>query len=129
VVGHDREPRGRHVPDLRTPARADAREAGEQQHRLALAVDGDVDVRVADVDPPLVHPVIFHHPKRGRLSSMNEETSGSGLGLRIIAFIALLVCAWILLKAVIGIVATVAWIVVIAAAIIGVLWAMSVLRH
>jgi hypothetical protein len=60
---------------------------------------------------------------------MNEQTSGSGLGLRIIAFAALLVCAWILLKAVIGIVTTIAWIVVIAAAIIGALWAMSVLRR
>lgn len=59
---------------------------------------------------------------------MQEEKSGSGIGLKLIALVAVLVCAWILLKVVIGIVTTVAWIVVVVGAIFGLLWAWSVLR-
>jgi membrane associated rhomboid family serine protease len=59
---------------------------------------------------------------------MHEETSGSGIGLKLIAIAALLVCAWILLKVVIGIVTTVAWVVVVVGAIFGLLWAWSVIR-
>jgi membrane associated rhomboid family serine protease len=59
---------------------------------------------------------------------MHEERTGSGIGLKLIAIVALLVCAWILLKVVIGIVTTVVWVVVIVGAIFGLLWAWSVLR-
>jgi hypothetical protein len=60
---------------------------------------------------------------------MHDDTStSSGFGLKIAAFVALLVCAWILLKVVIGVVTTFAWIAVVIAAIVGLLWAMSVLR-
>jgi uncharacterized membrane protein len=60
---------------------------------------------------------------------MHEEKTGSGFGLKILALAALLVCAWILLKVVIGLVTTVVWVVVLAAAVMGVLWALSVLRR
>lgn len=53
----------------------------------------------------------------------------TGLAKRALALVVLLVAAWILLKAVIGVVATVVWIVVIAGAVIGVLWALSVLSR
>jgi membrane associated rhomboid family serine protease len=59
---------------------------------------------------------------------MHEETSGTGIGIKLIAFVALLVCAWILLKVVIGIVTTVAWVVVVVGALFGLLWAWSKLR-
>ena len=59
---------------------------------------------------------------------MHEERTGSGIGLKLVALLALLVCAWIRLKTVIGLVTTVVWIVVIVGAIVGVLWALSVLR-
>ena len=59
---------------------------------------------------------------------MHEERSGSGIVVKLIAIVALLVCAWILLKVVIGIVTTVAWIVVVVGALFGLLWAWSVLR-
>ena len=59
---------------------------------------------------------------------MQEETSGSGLGFKLIAFVALLICAWILLKVVIGFVSTVAWVVVVIAAVFGLFWAWSTIR-
>ena len=59
---------------------------------------------------------------------MHEETKGSGLGLKILAIVALLVCAYVLLKVVIGIVTAVVWVVVVVGAIVGLLWAWSVLR-
>jgi hypothetical protein len=63
---------------------------------------------------------------------MNENASSgfmSGLALKAVALVALLVGAWILFKVVIGVVTTVAWIVVIVLAVMGVLWAMSILRR
>jgi hypothetical protein len=63
---------------------------------------------------------------------MNEEASTSrlsGLGTKAIALVVLLVAAWILFKVVIGVVATVAWIVVIVMALFAVFWAMSALRR
>jgi hypothetical protein len=60
---------------------------------------------------------------------MNEEAStSSGLGTKLIAIVLLLVGAWILFKVVIGVVAGIAWLVVIVGAIIAVLWAVSALR-
>ena len=60
---------------------------------------------------------------------MHEETSSSGFGIKLIAIAALLVCGWVLLKVVIGVLTTIAWVVVIVGALIGLIWAMSVLRR
>jgi hypothetical protein len=61
---------------------------------------------------------------------MNEQASrGSGLGLKAIALVALLIGAWILFKVVIGVVTAVAWVAVLVLAVVAVLWAMSVLRR
>jgi hypothetical protein len=63
---------------------------------------------------------------------MNENASSgffSGLAMKAVALVALLVGAWILFKVVIGAVTAVAWIVVIVLAVVAVFWAMSVLRR
>jgi hypothetical protein len=60
---------------------------------------------------------------------MSNNASLSGLGLKAVAVVALLVAAWILFKVVIGVVTAVAWIAVIVVAVMAVLWAMSVLRR
>jgi len=52
-----------------------------------------------------------------------SETRSSSWGTKIIAAVVLLVAAWVLLKVVIGIIATVAWVVVAVLAVVGVLWA------
>jgi hypothetical protein len=54
--------------------------------------------------------------------SDNAEHS-SGLAMKAVAVLALLVCAWILLKVIIGVVTTVAWIAVIGLALFGIFWA------
>jgi hypothetical protein len=54
---------------------------------------------------------------------MEKETSGSSLGVKALALIVLLVAAWILLKVVIGLIAGIAWFVVIVLAIVAVVWA------
>ena len=51
------------------------------------------------------------------------------LGVKALAGLVLLVCAWILLKIVIGVVTTLAWIVVVVLAVMGVIWALSMLRR
>src|SRR3954451_6587514 len=65
---------------------------------------------------------------------MNENASNaggtfSGLAMKALAVVVLLVAAWILFKVVIGVVAAVAWIVVVVLGIFAVLWALSVLRR
>jgi hypothetical protein len=64
---------------------------------------------------------------------MNENAASggflSGLATKALALVVLLVAAWILFKVVIGVVAAVAWIVVIVLGIFAVLWALSVLRR
>jgi hypothetical protein len=66
---------------------------------------------------------------------MNENAqraprfSLSGLALKAVAVVALLVAAWILFKVVIGVVTAVAWVVVVVLAVMAVLWALSVLRR
>jgi hypothetical protein len=60
---------------------------------------------------------------------MSNNASLSGLALKAVAVVALLVAAWILFKVVIGVVTAVAWIVVVVLAVMAVLWAMSVLRR
>jgi hypothetical protein len=64
---------------------------------------------------------------------MNENAASggffSGLAMKALALVVLLVAAWILFKVVIGVVAAVAWIVVIVLGVFAVLWALSVLRR
>jgi hypothetical protein len=52
----------------------------------------------------------------------------SDVGRKVLAIAVLLVAAYILFKMVIGVVAAVAWIVVLVVALIGVIWAFGVLR-
>ena len=59
---------------------------------------------------------------------MSNNASISGLALKAVALVALLACAWILFKIVIGVVTAIAWVVVIVLAVMAVLWALSVLR-
>jgi hypothetical protein len=54
----------------------------------------------------------------------------SGLAVKALAVVVLLIAAWVLFKVVLGVVTAVAWVVVIVLAVMAVLWAMSVLsRH
>lgn len=55
------------------------------------------------------------------------EKTGSSFGMKILAILVLAVAAWILLKVVIGILAGVAWIIVIVLAVVGILWAWNTL--
>jgi hypothetical protein len=58
------------------------------------------------------------------------KESLSGLAVKALAVVVLLIAAWILFKVVIGVVAAVAWVVVIVLAVMAVIWALSVLnRH
>ena len=56
-----------------------------------------------------------------------SSPSSSSLGKRAIAFLVLLVAAWIIFKVVIGVVTAVATIVVVVLAIFAVIWAIRVL--
>jgi hypothetical protein len=64
---------------------------------------------------------------------MNENAASggffSGLAMKALAVVVLLVAAWILFKVVIGVVAAVAWVVVIVLGIFAIFWALSVLRR
>jgi hypothetical protein len=60
---------------------------------------------------------------------MSNNASISGLALKAVAVVALLIAAWVLFKVVIGVVTAVAWVVVIVLAVMAVLWAMSVLSR
>lgn len=55
------------------------------------------------------------------------KKTGSSFPMKILAVLVLAVAAWILLKVVIGILAGVAWIIVIVLAVLGVLWAWNTL--
>jgi hypothetical protein len=55
------------------------------------------------------------------------EKTGPSIGARVLAALVLLVAAWVLLKLVIGFVAWVAGLVVVALALIAVVWAVRVL--
>lgn len=60
---------------------------------------------------------------------MKSEKAGPSIRLRLVALVVLLIGAWILLKVVIGIVAGLAWFIVIIGALLAVLWAWSTLRR
>lgn len=55
------------------------------------------------------------------------EETGPSLARRAVAVVILAVAAWLLLKVVIGIIASVAWIVVAVIAVFGILWAINTL--
>ena len=57
------------------------------------------------------------------------KESLSGLAVKALAVVVLLIAAWILFKVVLGVVTAVAWVVVIVLAVMAVLWAMSVLSR
>jgi len=58
------------------------------------------------------------------------KESLSGLAMKAVAVVVLLIAAWVLFKVVLGVVTAVAWVAVIILAVVAVLWAMSVLsRH
>lgn len=57
-----------------------------------------------------------------------DEKTGPSLAMRALAIIVLLIAAWILLKVVIGMIAGIAWLIVIVLAVLAVLWAWSTLR-
>jgi hypothetical protein len=64
-------------------------------------------------------------PPRGGVdsTSMEEKSSGTSFGMRVLAAIVLALAAWFLLKIVIGIVAGVAYFVAVIVAIVAVVWA------
>jgi hypothetical protein len=63
----------------------------------------------------------------GAQYALDMEKTGSSLARRALAVVILGVAAWLLLKVVIGLIATVAWIVVAVIAVVGVLWALNTL--
>jgi hypothetical protein len=56
-----------------------------------------------------------------------SSPSSSSLGKRAVAFLVLLVAAWIIFKVVIGLVAAVATVIAVVLAIVAVVWAIRVL--
>ncbi len=64
---------------------------------------------------------------RARVYDSVMEKTGPSLGARALAALVTLIAAWVLLKVVIGFVAWVAGFVVIALALIAVVWALRVL--
>jgi hypothetical protein len=57
------------------------------------------------------------------------KESLSGLAMKALAVVVLLIAAWVLFKVVLGVVTAVAWVVVIVLAVVAVLWAISVLSR
>ena len=57
------------------------------------------------------------------------ENSGSPLWTRVLAVVVLAAAAWIAFKLIIGVLSAIAWTVVAVVAVIGVVWALSVLRR
>jgi hypothetical protein len=57
----------------------------------------------------------------------NDEKTGPSFGARILAAVVLAFAAWILFKVIIGIVAGLAWFLVVVVAVIAVVWAVRTL--
>ncbi len=57
------------------------------------------------------------------------ERTGTSLGTRALAVLVLAVAAWLLLKVVLSVIAGLAWTVAAIVLVVGVLWALSVLRR
>ena len=58
---------------------------------------------------------------------MENQKTGPSFGARVIAVVVLAIAAWILFKVIIGIVAGVAWFLVVVVAVIAVVWAVRTL--
>lgn len=60
-----------------------------------------------------------------------ESTRGSrpSLWLRLLAVLVLALAAWLLLRTLIGVLATVAWLAAVVVALVGIAWALRVLRR
>jgi membrane protein required for beta-lactamase induction len=56
---------------------------------------------------------------------VQQEARGPSLIQRLVALVVLVVCAWILLKIVLGILAGVSTLIVVVLAIVGVVWALG----
>lgn len=56
-----------------------------------------------------------------------EDKTGPSIGARVVAALVLAVAAWFLLKAVIGVVVGLAWIVAVVVLLVAVLWAVRTL--
>ncbi|MGK2936788.1 MAG: hypothetical protein ACSLFR_03125 [Solirubrobacteraceae bacterium] len=122
---------------------------------LRVAADGRVCPRVRGEGPPLpagpaAHRIVAQRRHRavcapqalvrlttlagpplpvGTLEGMSPDTrSGPSFTVRAIAVVVLLVAAWVLLKAVIGLVSALLWPVLAIVAVIAVIWAIGVLR-
>lgn len=59
----------------------------------------------------------------------HSEPSARPLWLRVLAVAVLALAAWVLLKLVVGVLTTIAWVVAVVVAVIGIAWAMQVLRR
>ncbi len=57
------------------------------------------------------------------------ERTGTSLGARALAVLVLAIAAWLLLKVVLSVIAGLAWTVAAIVLVVGVLWALSVLRR
>ncbi|CAA9462302.1 MAG: hypothetical protein AVDCRST_MAG38-224 [uncultured Solirubrobacteraceae bacterium] len=60
---------------------------------------------------------------------MEDAGTARPLWVRMIAVLVLAAAAWILLKMVVGVLTTLAWIAAVVIAVLGVMWALSVLRR
>lgn len=59
---------------------------------------------------------------------MGNEPQGPSLAMRAVALLVLVVAGWILLRVVIGLVAGLAWMIMLIVLVIGVIWAWRTLR-
>ncbi len=57
------------------------------------------------------------------------ERTGSSLGTRALAVLVLAIAAWLLFRVVLSFVAGIAWLLAAVVLVVGVIWAMSVLRR
>ena len=57
------------------------------------------------------------------------EHTGPSLGSRVLAVLVLAVAAWLLLKVVLSVITGIAWMVGAVVLVVGVLWALSILRR
>ncbi len=58
-----------------------------------------------------------------------NENAGTPFWMRIVAVLVLAVAVWLLLRLIIGVITTVAWVVAVLITIAGIAWAVNVLRR
>lgn len=59
----------------------------------------------------------------------STSNSRSSLWIRLLAVVVLAVAAWLMLRLIIGVLTTVAWVVAVVVALAGIFWAVRVLRR